>query len=139
MFPWHHWSTFFPHHWYTCPWFFFCLKTCFVIKICMFVSGQYLKGKCKMLLHLCLFLSFFKLKVLLCLLLTWQVVPQLSCPLALFSYYNPILKRGVQKFMSTIKDVGVHGNSCHVIYPIASCMPHMCPSCIPVLDVFNTQ
>ena len=38
-----------------------------------------------------------------------QVVPQLSCPIALFSYYNPILKRGIQKFMSTIKDVGVHG------------------------------
>ncbi|GFZ19740.1 aldolase-type TIM barrel family protein [Actinidia rufa] len=38
-----------------------------------------------------------------------EVVPQLSCPLALFSYYNPILKRGVEKFMSTVKDVGVHG------------------------------
>lgn len=38
-----------------------------------------------------------------------NVVPQLSCPIALFSYYNPILKRGIQKFMSTIKDVGVHG------------------------------
>lgn len=38
-----------------------------------------------------------------------NVVPQLSCPLALFTYYNPILKRGVEKFMSTIKDVGVHG------------------------------
>ncbi|KAH7577613.1 hypothetical protein JRO89_XS01G0275400 [Xanthoceras sorbifolium] len=38
-----------------------------------------------------------------------EVVPQLSCPIALFTYYNPILKRGVEKFMSTIKDVGVHG------------------------------
>ncbi|PSS06342.1 Tryptophan synthase alpha chain like [Actinidia chinensis var. chinensis] len=38
-----------------------------------------------------------------------EVVPQLSCPLALFSYYNPILKCGVEKFMSTVKDVGVHG------------------------------
>ncbi|KAI3898650.1 hypothetical protein MKW98_000763 [Papaver atlanticum] len=37
------------------------------------------------------------------------VVPQLSCPIALFTYYNPILKRGVGKFMTTIKDVGVHG------------------------------
>lgn len=37
------------------------------------------------------------------------VVPQLSCPIALFTYYNPILKRGVDKFMSTIKDVGIHG------------------------------
>ncbi|GAV72304.1 Trp_syntA domain-containing protein [Cephalotus follicularis] len=38
-----------------------------------------------------------------------QVVPQLSCPIALFTYYNPILKRGTEKFMSIIKDVGVHG------------------------------
>lgn len=38
-----------------------------------------------------------------------EVIPQLSSPIALFSYYNPILKRGVEQFMSTIKDVGVHG------------------------------
>eukprot|EP00262_Sarcandra_glabra_P021485 TRINITY_DN913_c0_g1_i1.p1 TRINITY_DN913_c0_g1~~TRINITY_DN913_c0_g1_i1.p1 ORF type:complete len:311 (+),score=52.98 TRINITY_DN913_c0_g1_i1:139-1071(+) len=38
-----------------------------------------------------------------------EVVPQISCPIALFSYYNPILKRGVGKFMSTVKNVGVHG------------------------------
>ncbi|KAL2535720.1 Tryptophan synthase alpha chain [Forsythia ovata] len=38
-----------------------------------------------------------------------DVVPQLSCPIALFSYYNPILKRGVKKFMTTLKDAGIHG------------------------------
>ncbi|XP_076961000.1 tryptophan synthase alpha chain-like [Bidens hawaiensis] len=38
-----------------------------------------------------------------------QVIPQLSCPIALFTYYNPILKRGVEKFMVTVKEVGVHG------------------------------
>ncbi|KAH9602762.1 hypothetical protein KSS87_023050 [Heliosperma pusillum] len=38
-----------------------------------------------------------------------DVVPQLSCPLALFTYYNPILKRGIGNFMCTIKDIGVHG------------------------------
>ncbi|XP_068634782.1 tryptophan synthase alpha chain-like isoform X1 [Aristolochia californica] len=38
-----------------------------------------------------------------------QVVPQVSCPIALFSYYNPILKRGIEKFMHTINDVGIHG------------------------------
>uniref|UniRef100_A0A7N0ZQJ8 tryptophan synthase n=1 Tax=Kalanchoe fedtschenkoi TaxID=63787 RepID=A0A7N0ZQJ8_KALFE len=37
------------------------------------------------------------------------VVPQLSCPIALFSYYNPILKRGIGNFMFTIKDAGIHG------------------------------
>ncbi|XP_073006098.1 tryptophan synthase alpha chain-like isoform X1 [Typha latifolia] len=38
-----------------------------------------------------------------------EVVPQLSCPIALFTYYNPILKRGVEKFMSVIRNVGIHG------------------------------
>ncbi|KAK9146521.1 hypothetical protein Sjap_006424 [Stephania japonica] len=38
-----------------------------------------------------------------------EVIPQISCPIALFTYFNPILKRGIEKFMVTIKDVGVHG------------------------------
>ncbi|KAL7602347.1 tryptophan synthase alpha chain [Lactuca sativa] len=38
-----------------------------------------------------------------------EVVPKLSCPIALFTYYNPILKRGVEEFMITVKEVGVHG------------------------------
>ncbi|ONK76514.1 uncharacterized protein A4U43_C03F28960 [Asparagus officinalis] len=38
-----------------------------------------------------------------------EVVPKLSCPIALCTYYNPILKRGTQKFMSTIKETGVQG------------------------------
>lgn len=38
-----------------------------------------------------------------------EVLPQISCPVALFSYYNPILRRGIENFMSTIRDVGVHG------------------------------
>ncbi|KAJ7977312.1 tryptophan synthase alpha chain [Quillaja saponaria] len=38
-----------------------------------------------------------------------EVIPHLSCPVSLFSYYNPILKRGTEKFMATIKDVGVQG------------------------------
>ncbi|KAJ1288022.1 hypothetical protein BS78_02G056500 [Paspalum vaginatum] len=38
-----------------------------------------------------------------------DVVPELCCPLALFTYYNPILKRGIPNFMSTVKEAGVHG------------------------------
>ncbi|GAB4841668.1 hypothetical protein Ancab_022390 [Ancistrocladus abbreviatus] len=38
-----------------------------------------------------------------------DVIPELSCPIALFSYYNPILKHGLEKFMSTVRDAGVHG------------------------------
>ncbi|CAJ2633036.1 unnamed protein product [Trifolium pratense] len=37
------------------------------------------------------------------------VVPELSTPIALFTYYNPILKRGTEKFMSIVRDTGVHG------------------------------
>ncbi|CAD6226530.1 unnamed protein product [Miscanthus lutarioriparius] len=37
------------------------------------------------------------------------VIPELSCPVALFTYYNPILKRGIPKFMSIVKEAGVHG------------------------------
>jgi tryptophan synthase alpha chain len=39
-----------------------------------------------------------------------EVIPQLSCPLALFTYYNPILKRGIPNFMAIVKEAGVHGN-----------------------------
>ncbi|KAK7245414.1 hypothetical protein RIF29_40259 [Crotalaria pallida] len=38
-----------------------------------------------------------------------EVVPQLSCPIALFTYYNPILKRGTERFMSIVRDTGIHG------------------------------
>lgn len=38
-----------------------------------------------------------------------KVLPELSCPVSLFTYYNPILKRGLGKFMSSIRDVGVQG------------------------------
>lgn len=38
------------------------------------------------------------------------VIPELSCPIVIFTYYNPILKRGVSNFMAIIKQAGVHGN-----------------------------
>ncbi|KAL5059629.1 hypothetical protein RYX36_031233 [Vicia faba] len=38
-----------------------------------------------------------------------EVVPELSTPIALFTYYNPILKRGTERFMSIVKETGVHG------------------------------
>ncbi|WJX78953.1 cTPxI [Trifolium repens] len=38
-----------------------------------------------------------------------EVVPELSTPIALFTYYNPILKRGTERFMSIVRDTGVHG------------------------------
>uniref|UniRef100_A0ACD6AAA2 Uncharacterized protein n=2 Tax=Avena sativa TaxID=4498 RepID=A0ACD6AAA2_AVESA len=38
-----------------------------------------------------------------------EVIPELSCPIVLFTYCNPILKLGVQNFMDNIKQAGVHG------------------------------
>ncbi|XP_077247355.1 tryptophan synthase alpha chain-like [Tasmannia lanceolata] len=38
-----------------------------------------------------------------------EVVPQVSAPIALFLYYNPIIKRGTQNFMSTIRNIGIRG------------------------------
>ncbi|XP_039140625.1 tryptophan synthase alpha chain-like isoform X2 [Dioscorea cayenensis subsp. rotundata] len=38
-----------------------------------------------------------------------KVTPELSCPIALFSYYNPIQSYGAQTFISMIKDCGIHG------------------------------
>ncbi|MCL7048790.1 hypothetical protein MKW94_008927, partial [Papaver nudicaule] len=37
-----------------------------------------------------------------------EVVPQVSCPIAIFTYYKPILDVGIGEFLSTIKSVGVH-------------------------------
>jgi tryptophan synthase alpha chain len=38
-----------------------------------------------------------------------EVIPELSCPIVLFTYCNPIFKLGVQNFMTNIKQAGVHG------------------------------
>jgi tryptophan synthase alpha chain len=38
-----------------------------------------------------------------------EVIPELSCPVSLFTYYNPILKRGIPNFMTIVKEAGAHG------------------------------
>jgi tryptophan synthase alpha chain len=38
-----------------------------------------------------------------------EVIPELSCPVSLFTYYNPILKRGIPNFMTIVKEAGLHG------------------------------
>ncbi|XP_071689683.1 uncharacterized protein [Rutidosis leptorrhynchoides] len=40
-----------------------------------------------------------------------KVVPQLSCPIALFTYYKSIRKCGVEQSIVTVNEVGVHGRS----------------------------
>ena len=37
------------------------------------------------------------------------VSPSLRSPIILFTYYNPILHRGVDKFLQQVKDAGVSG------------------------------
>ncbi|MBD2136644.1 tryptophan synthase subunit alpha [Anabaena sp. FACHB-1237] len=38
-----------------------------------------------------------------------EVIPSLKAPIILFTYYNPILNRGVEKFLDEIKEVGIAG------------------------------
>lgn len=38
-----------------------------------------------------------------------QVTPELKAPLVLFTYYNPILYRGIDKFLQQIAEAGVSG------------------------------
>jgi tryptophan synthase alpha chain len=48
-----------------------------------------------------------------------EVIPELSCPVSLFTYYNPILKRGIPNFMTIVKEAGLHGNiSCIINHMI---------------------
>lgn len=38
-----------------------------------------------------------------------DVAPELKAPIILFTYYNPILNRGIESFLKQIADVGVQG------------------------------
>ena len=38
-----------------------------------------------------------------------EVTPELSCPVVLFSYFNPIVHWGLPDFAAAVKDAGVHG------------------------------
>lgn len=38
-----------------------------------------------------------------------RVAPSLSAPLVLFTYYNPILRRGMDHFCKQIKEAGASG------------------------------
>ncbi|KAL6636756.1 hypothetical protein ACP70R_024328 [Stipagrostis hirtigluma subsp. patula] len=38
-----------------------------------------------------------------------EVAPELSCPVVLFSYFNPIVRRGLADFAADAKEAGVHG------------------------------
>lgn len=38
-----------------------------------------------------------------------EVTPELSCPVVLYSYFNPIVRRGIAEFAAVVKEAGVHG------------------------------
>ncbi|TKV90819.1 hypothetical protein SEVIR_9G054401v4 [Setaria viridis] len=38
-----------------------------------------------------------------------EVTPELSCPVVLFSYFNPIVHRGLADFAAAAKEAGAHG------------------------------
>ena len=39
-----------------------------------------------------------------------EVTPELSCPVVIFSYFNPIVRRGTGNFAAAAKEAGVKGN-----------------------------
>jgi indole-3-glycerol-phosphate lyase len=38
-----------------------------------------------------------------------EVTPELSCPVVLFSYFNPIVRWGLADFAAAAKEAGAHG------------------------------
>jgi indole-3-glycerol-phosphate lyase len=38
-----------------------------------------------------------------------EVTPQLSCPVVIYSYFNPIVRRGLADFAAAVKEAGAHG------------------------------
>jgi tryptophan synthase alpha subunit len=38
-----------------------------------------------------------------------EVTPELSCPVVIFSYFNPIVRRGTASFATAAKEAGVKG------------------------------
>jgi indole-3-glycerol-phosphate lyase len=38
-----------------------------------------------------------------------EVTPELSCPVVLFSYFNPIVRWGLPDFAAAVKEAGAHG------------------------------
>ncbi|RLN43105.1 hypothetical protein C2845_PM01G23590 [Panicum miliaceum] len=38
-----------------------------------------------------------------------EVTPELSCPVVLFSYFKPVMKRGMADFAAAVREAGAHG------------------------------
>jgi tryptophan synthase alpha subunit len=38
-----------------------------------------------------------------------EVTPELSCPVVIFSYFNPIVRRGTASYATAAKEAGVKG------------------------------
>jgi tryptophan synthase alpha chain len=49
-----------------------------------------------------------------------QVAPTLKAPLVLFTYYNPIIRRGMDKFCEQIKEAGASGALAIVLQRLSS-------------------
>jgi tryptophan synthase alpha subunit len=43
-----------------------------------------------------------------------DVTPELSCPVVIFSYFNPIVRRGTGSFAAAAKEAGVKGELCNL-------------------------
>lgn len=52
-----------------------------------------------------------------------SVAPGLKAPLVLFTYFNPIIRRGMDNFCKQIKEAGASGAACgHYVHGL---QPHM--------------
>ena len=61
-----------------------------------------------------------------------RVTPQIRAPIIMFTYYNPIMRRGLDTFCAQIKDAGAAGSSLKHLPPTCTRPPamqssHRCP------------
>jgi tryptophan synthase alpha subunit len=63
-----------------------------------------------------------------------KVAPELKAPLVMFTYYNPIIRRGMDKFCVQIKAAGAAGvNTGFVDVWVTGCSLLQCGTVLPVL------
>lgn len=69
-----------------------------------------------------------------------EVSPQLTAPVVVFSYYNPLLRRGIDTFCKQIKNAGAAGADCGVFlvlpwYPLICGIIFVCLLGLLVPDI----
>jgi tryptophan synthase alpha subunit len=55
-----------------------------------------------------------------------KVSPELKAPLVLFTYYNPIIRKGMDKFCALIKEAGASGEGAVITAQQVSIQRNVC-------------